>query len=170
MIFVYLVILVIWKVVPCVHYMYYLRWFSYFFFTKRWYLKTHANIWYVRRDCAMLQYRVLWMLPRKYRFNLFDTPKNFVISLAIISMCDFYDMFSFKFNPRKLNLPTLSIGILSICTGVAEPSISLLMAWKTMYSGFFIFRENLFTVNQLYTPLNSSLMSVSDVTGAWILL
>ena len=85
-------------------------------------------------------------------------------------MCDFHDTFSFKFNPRKLKLLTLSIGILSIYTGVTEPSIFLFMAWKIMYLIFLIFRKSLFTANQLYTPLNSSLISIGDVTGACILL
>ena len=83
---------------------------------------------YVRRDCTMLQYRVLRMFPGRYRFNLFNTPENFVILVAIISIWDYHDMFSFKFNPRKLKLLTLSIGILSRCTGMAEPSIFLFMA------------------------------------------
>ena len=85
-------------------------------------------------------------------------------------MCDFHDMFSFKFNPKRLKVLTLSIGILSICTSVTEPSIFLFMAWKIMYLVFLIFRESLFTANQLYTPPNSPLKSIGDITGACILL
>ena len=135
-------------------------------FTKRWYLKLQANMQYVRRDCTMLQYRVL--MPGRYRFNLVNTPEKFVIVLAIISMCDFHDIFSFKFNPRKLKLLTLSIGILSYCY---DWVINIFVyGMKTHVLSFSIFKESLFTVNQLYTPLNSLLISIVYVSGVCISL
>ena len=91
------------------------------------------------------------MLPGRNRFNLFNTPENFVIVLAIMSICDFHDKFSFKFNPRKLKSHTLSIGILSICTGETKPSTFLFKAWNTIYLVFLIFNESLFTANQSCT-------------------
>ena len=103
---------------------------------------------YVRRDCTILQYSVLRILPGKYRFSLLSMPENFVFLFAIISTWGFQDIFSFTVNPRKLKLLTHSMGVSSILTVVNKSSIFLFMAWKTMFLVSLIFKDNLFTANQ----------------------